>query len=95
MVAIIGIVTIIGTVTVLGIATITGMITNDQFMDGGHPWGCLENFDHFGEGDFTRDGDHPKNCDHHRGGDYSRDSGCLWDFYHPKGWLHKFGSIES
>ena len=33
--------------------------------------------------------------DHHRGGDHPRDSGCLKDFYHPKGWLLNLGSVES
>ena len=36
--------------------------------NGGHPWDCLENFDHFGEGDLPKDGDHPNNGDHHRDG---------------------------
>ena len=52
-------------------------------------------FDDLGEGDLPRDGDHPMNGDHHRGGDHPRDSGCLKDFYHPKGWLLNFGSVES
>ena len=52
-------------------------------------------FDHLGEGNLPRDGDHPKNGDHHRGGDHHRDGGCLRDFYHPKGWLLNFGSVES
>ena len=63
--------------------TVLGMVT------------ILENFDHFWEGEFPRDGDHPKNGDHHRGGDHPRDSGCLRDFYHPKGWFPNFGSVES
>ena len=29
------------------------------------------------------------------GGGHPRDSGCLRDFYHPKGWLLSFGSVES
>ena len=70
-------------------------MANDHPMDGGIPWDRLENFDHFGEGDLPRDGDHPKNGDHHRDGDHPRDGGCLRDFYHPKGWLLNFGSIES
>ena len=75
-------------VTVLGMATIIGMMTNDHFRDGGHPWGCLEAFDHFWEGYFPRDGDH------HKGGYHPRDSCCL-DLYHPKGWLLNFGFVES
>ena len=51
-------------------ATIIGMITNDHSRDGGHPWGCLEDLDHFGEGHLPRDGDHPNNSDHHRSGDH-------------------------
>ena len=58
---------------------------SDHYRYDGHPWDCLENFDHFGEGDLHRDGDHPKNGDHHRDGDHPRDGGCLRDFYHPKG----------
>ena len=81
-------------VTILGMATIVGMMTNDHLRDGGHSWGRLEDFEHFGEGDFPKDGDHPKNGDHHKGGDHPRDSGCLRDFYHPNGWLLNFGSIE-
>ena len=88
-------VTILGMVTVLGMATIIGMMTNDHFRDGGHPWGRLEAFDHFWEGYFPRDGDHPKNGDHHKGGYHPRDSCCLRDFYHPKGWLLNFGFVES
>ena len=42
-----------------------------------------------------RDGDHPKNSDHHKGCYHPRDSCCLRDFYHPKGWLLNFGYIES
>ena len=63
-------------------ATIIGMMTNNHSRGGSHPWGCLEDFDHFREGDFPRGGDHP------------RDNGYLRDFYHPKGWLLNFGSIE-
>ena len=55
-------------------ATIIDMITNDHSRDGGHPWGRLEDLEHFGEGD------HPNNSDHHRGGDLPRDSGCLRNF---------------
>ena len=42
-------VTFLGMVTVLGIAmaTIIGMMTNDYSRDGGHPWGRLEDLDHF------------------------------------------------
>ena len=69
--------------------TILGMV------DGDHLWDCLENFDHIGEVYLPRDGDHPKNGDHHRDGDHPRDGGRLRDFYHPKGWLLNFGSIES
>ena len=76
-------------------ATIIGMITNDQSRDGGHPWGCLEDLDHFGEGHLPRDGDHPNNSDHHRGGDHPKDSGFLRDFHHPKEWLLNFGPVES
>ena len=84
-------------VTVLGMVmvTIIGMITNDHSRDGGHPWGCLEDLDHFGEGHLPRDGDHPNNSDHHRSIDHPRDSGCLRDFYHPKGWLFNILSVES
>ena len=57
--------------------------------------GRLENFDHFGEGHLPRDGGHPKNSYHHRGGDHPRISGFLRDFYHPKGLLLNFGSVES
>ena len=39
-------------------------------------------------------GDHPMNSDHHRGCDHPRNSGCLRDFYHPKGWLLNFGSVD-
>ena len=55
-------VTFLGRVTFLGMvmATIIGMITNDHSRDGGHPWGCLEDLVHFGEGYLPRDGDHPK-----------------------------------
>ena len=67
----------------------------DHPMDGGFPLDRLENFDHFGEGDLPRDSDHLKNGEHHRDGDHPRDEGCLMDFYHPKGWLLNFGSIES
>ena len=49
-------------VTVLRMATIIGMMTNDHSRGGSHPWGCLEDFDHFGEGDLPKDGDHPKNA---------------------------------
>ena len=76
-------------VTVLKIATIIGMITNDHSRDSGHPLDCLEDFDNFWEANLPRDGDHPKN------GDHTRDGGRLKDFYHPKGWLLNFGSIES
>ena len=58
-------------------------------------WDLLENFDHFGEGDLLREGDHPKNGDHHRDGDHPRDGGNLRDFYHSKGWLLNFGSVDS
>ena len=46
-------------------------------------------------GDPPRDGDHPMNGDHRRDGNHPRDRGCLRDFYHPKGWLLNFGSVES
>ena len=82
-------------VTVLGMATIIFMMTNDHSRDGGHHWGRLEDFDHFGEGHLPGDGDHPKNSDHHRGGNHPKNSGCLRDFCHPKGWLLDIGSIES
>ena len=59
------------------------MMTDFHPRDGGHHWDCLEDFDHFGEVDLPRDGDHP------------RDGGCLREFNHPKGWLLYFGSIES
>ena len=61
------------------------MMTNDYSRDGGYPWDCLEDSDHFGEGDLPKDGDHPKNGYHHRDGDPPRDGGRLQDFYHPKG----------
>ena len=71
-------------------ATIIGKMANDHPRDGGHPWDRLEDFDHFGEDDLPRDGDHhAKNADHHRDGNHPRDGGCLRDFYHPKGWLLK------
>ena len=56
-------VTFLGMVTVLGMAmaTIIVMMTNDHSRDGGHHWGRLEDFDHFGEVDLPRDGDHPNN----------------------------------
>ena len=57
--------------------------------------GRLEDFDHFGEGDLPEDGYHPKNGDQHRDGDPPIDGGRLKDFYHPKGWLLNFGSIET
>ena len=57
-------------------ATIEGMMANDHHRDGGHPLDCLEDFDHFGEGDLPRDGDHPKNGDHQRDGDHPRNGGC-------------------
>ena len=75
--------------------TIIGMMANDHPRDGGHLWDCLENFDHFGEGDLPRDGDHPKNGDYQRDGDHPREEGCLMDFYHPKGWVLNFESVES
>ena len=74
-------------VTVLGKATI-------KMVDGGRPGDRLEDFDHFGEGDLPRDGDLPKNGNHHRDGDHPRDGGCLREFYHPKGLLLNFGSVE-
>ena len=46
------------------------MMTNDHPRDGGQPWDCQDDFDHFGDGAFPRDGDHPKNSDHHRDGDH-------------------------
>ena len=49
-----GIVTLLGMVTVLRMAT-NGMMTNDHHKDSGHPWGRLEDFDHFGEGDLLND----------------------------------------
>ena len=69
-------------VTFLGMATIIGRMTNDHSRDGGHPRGRLEDFDHFGEGHLPSDGDHP------------RESGCLWDFDHPKRWLLNFGPVD-
>ena len=68
-------------VTVLGLATIIRRMANNQ---GGHPWDCLVDFDHFKEGDLPKDSDYPKNGDTYRDGDYSRDGGCLRDFHHPK-----------
>ena len=43
-------VTFLGMVTVLGMAmsNIISMMTNDHSRDGGHPWGRLEDLDHFG-----------------------------------------------
>ena len=46
-------------------------------------------------GDLPKDGDHPKNGDQHRDGDPPREGGRLQDFYHPKGWLLNFVSIET
>ena len=66
-------VTFLGMVTILGMATIVGMMTNDHFRDGGHPWGRLEDLDHFGEGDLLRDGDCPRYGNHHRYDDHLRD----------------------
>ena len=79
-------------VSVQGMSTIIGMMANAQSRDGGHPW---ESFIDFGKGDLPRDGDHPKNGDNHRDGDHPKDDGCLRDFYHSKGWLLNFGSVES
>ena len=47
-------VTFLEMVSVSGMATIIGMMANDHPMDGGHPWDCVESFDHFGEGDLPR-----------------------------------------
>ena len=82
-------------VTFLGMAPIISMMANDLPRDISHPLDRLEDFYHFGEGDLPMDGDHPKNGDHHRDGDHPRDGGCPRDFYHPKGWLLNFGSVES
>ena len=43
----------------------------------------MEDFEHFGEVDLPRDGDHPQNGDHHRDGDQPRIGGRLRDFNHP------------
>ena len=88
-------VTFLRIVRVPGIVTIICMMANDHPKDGCHPWTCLENFDHLGEGNLPRDGHHPKNGDQNMGGDHHRDGGCLRDFYHPMGWLLNFGSVES
>ena len=37
----------------------------------------------------------PKDSDQHRDGDPPRHGGRLQNFYHPKGWLLNFGSIET
>ena len=48
--------------------------------DGGRPGDRLEDFDHFGESNLPRDGDHPKKGGHHRDGAHPRDGGCFRDF---------------
>ena len=65
------------------------MMTNDHPRGGGHPWDRLQDFDNFDEGDLPKDGDQ------HMDGDPPGDGGHLQDFYHPKGWLLNFGSIET
>ena len=70
-------------VNVLAMTTIIGMMANDHPGDGGHPWVCLEDFDHFVEGDLPGDGDHPMKGGHHRDGVHPRDGDCLREFYHP------------
>ena len=82
-------VTFLGMVSVPGMGTIIGVMANEHPGDGGYPWDRLEDFDHFGEGDLPRDGNH------HRDDAHPRDGGCLRDFYHLKGWLLNLGSIES
>ena len=65
------------------------LMSSDHYRDdyhpreGGHPGYRRVYFDHLREGDHPRNGDHP------------RDGGRLRDFYHPKGWLLNFGSVES
>ena len=76
-------------------ATIIGMIANDHPRDGGHPWDRLKNFDNFWDGDPPGDSEHAMDGDHPRNADHPRDGGCLNVFYHPKGWLINFGSVES
>ena len=73
--------------------------------------GYLMIFYHSRDGDLPRDGDCPMDGDHHSYDDHPRDVGHHWDhledfdhlgrvaflreFYHRKGWLLNFGSIES
>ena len=80
-------VTFLGMVSVPGRATIIDKMANDHSRDGGHHLGRLESFDHFGEGDLHRAGDHPMIGDHHRDGNHPRDCGHPKDFCNPTGWL--------